>query len=279
MSHAPRPPLRKSLGQHHLRSEASCHELVETLAVEGATVVEIGPGGGVLTTPLLASEAARVWAVELDLAWALELRRRVAEADPSPQVPLQIVVADAMEIGWHLFPDGFLLAGNLPYQVATPLLQGWLERAPQSPRAAVMVQWEVAQRLCARAGDEGFAALSLLIAARADVSMVRRVPKGAFVPAPKVDGGVVLLERRQNVPPTLLPDYVRVVKAAFGRRRKMLRGSLAAVYGADRALAALASASIPETARPEELGVEEFVRLAAGLTEPDSRRHPALVPE
>ena len=171
-------------------------------------------------------------------------------------------------------PAGFLLAGNLPYQVATPLLQTWLEGAPQSPRAGVMVQWEVAERLCARPGDAAYGALSLQVAARADVSMVRRVPKGAFVPPPKVDGGVVLLERRENVPAALLPDYSRVVKAAFARRRKMLRGSLAAVYGGERARAALADAAIAETARPEELGVDEFVRLAVELAEPPPRRPP-----
>jgi len=140
-----RPPLRKSLGQHHLVDGALCRPLIQFLSLPGADlagrrVLEIGPGGGVLTRELLAA-GARVWGWELDLAWAAALRRSL----PDPR--LSLVVADALEIPWHRFgerpspsgPGPILVAGNLPYNVATAILERLLPHHESVPRAAFLL--------------------------------------------------------------------------------------------------------------------------------------------
>ncbi len=254
-----RPRYLKALGQHHLRSAASCQVLVAALAVDGRSVLEVGPGGGVLTRPLLDAEADRIVAVERDPAWAFELARRVQ--DPR----LSIVVQDALDLAWEALPEGTLLAGNLPYNVGTVILEEWLKRATTSPRAGVMVQWEVAERLCAAPGEPAYGALSVLVASRATTRLLDRVPKGAFVPPPKVDGGLVLIERKPAAEGQDLDSLEVTIKAAFSQRRKMLRNSLVQTFGSAAARAALLAAGIAETARAEELGLAEFERLATAL--------------
>jgi 16S rRNA (adenine1518-N6/adenine1519-N6)-dimethyltransferase len=254
-----RPRYLKALGQHHLRSAASCQVLVAALSVEGRPVVEVGPGGGVLTRPLLDAGAARIMAIERDPAWAFELGRRVKDRR------LSTVVQDALDLAWEALPEGTLLAGNLPYNVGTVILEEWLKRATASPRAGVMVQWEVAERLCAAVGDPAYGALSVLVASRATTRLLDRVPKGAFVPPPKVDGGLVLIDRKPPRQGLDLDSLEITIKAAFSQRRKMLRNSLSSRFGPLATRAALADAGIAETARAEQLGLAEFEGLATAL--------------
>jgi 16S rRNA (adenine1518-N6/adenine1519-N6)-dimethyltransferase len=269
------PRYVKALGQHHLRSPASCHTLVEALDIRDREVVEIGPGGGVLTGPLLEGGARSIWALERDPVWALELRRRIR--DPR----LSIAILDALEIEWAAWPPGALLAGNLPYNVGTPLLEAWLKRATRSPRAGVMLQWEVAERLCAAPGDDAYGGLSVLVASRAVARSLGRVPKGAFVPAPKVDGGLVLLERKvpadAETSATSEADLAALestVRAAFSMRRKTLRNALSSRFGLARTIDALARAGIEERTRAEQLGLAEFETLTRYLSPPEMRRNP-----
>ena len=257
------PRYLKALAQHHLRSEASCRVLVGALAVGGRSVVEIGPGGGVLTRPLLEAGAVKVLAIERDPAWAFELANRMTDRITDRR--LSIVVQDALDLPWEALPEGTLLAGNLPYNVGTVILEEWLKRATTSPRAGVMVQWEVAERLCAEVGDAAYGALSVLVASRATTRLLDRVPKGAFVPPPKVDGGLVLIERKPPSDGLDLDALEVTIKAAFSQRRKMLRNSLVQTFGSEAARAALMAAGIAETARAEELGLAEFERLASAL--------------
>src|ERR1700687_6225863 len=148
----PPPRLQKALGQHHLVSGALCRPLIEFLQPSGQRVVEVGPGGGVLTAELLAA-GARVLAWEVDLAWAAELRRRgrlwgaIAAAGPPA-----IVVEDALDLPWGRLPAPTLAAGNLPYNIATALLGELLPHHRRVPRAAFLVQREVAERLLAGPG-------------------------------------------------------------------------------------------------------------------------------
>jgi len=128
-----RPRLKKSLGQHHLVRPELCRPLVEFLAPRGERVVEIGPGGGVLTRALLES-GARVWAVELDLDWAWELRRALEAAT------LQPLVMDALDLPWERLRAPTLVAGNLPYNVATPIITSVLPHWRRVPRAAFLLQ-------------------------------------------------------------------------------------------------------------------------------------------
>jgi 16S rRNA (adenine1518-N6/adenine1519-N6)-dimethyltransferase len=252
-----RPPLlKKALGQHHLVDGALCGPLVrflEPAAYPGRRVLEIGPGGGVLTAELMAA-GARVLGWELDLEWATELRRRLPG--------IQLVIGDALEIAWSRLPVPTLAAGNLPYNVATAILERMLPHHERVPKAAFLVQKEVADRLVARPRDEAYGSLSLLVAAYAHARPLGRVRKGSFRPPPKVEGGFVGLELHPPpLPPEEMPELIALIRLAFNQRRKTLRNALAAGWGRERAEAVLAAVGLPEKVRGEELGLEAFLEI------------------
>ena len=266
-----RPPrLDKALGQHHLVSGSLCRPLIEFLQPVGQRVVEVGPGGGVLTAELLAA-GARVLAWEVDLAWAAELRRRwrrwpgwgiASPAGGAGGGPPAIVVEDALDLPWGRLPAPTLVAGNLPYNIATALLGALLPHHRRVPRAAFLVQREVAERLLARPGDPAYGSFSVLVAAHARAVPLGRVRRGSFRPPPKVEGAYVGFELR---PPPLpageMPDFIATVRLAFGQRRKTLRNALAAGWGRERAAAVLAALALPDDARAERLGLAELLAL------------------
>jgi 16S rRNA (adenine1518-N6/adenine1519-N6)-dimethyltransferase len=249
----PGPRLKKALGQHHLVDGALCRPLIHFLAPQGERVLEIGPGGGVLTAELLAA-GARVIGWELDPDWAAVLRRRF----PAPN--LVLVVGDALRIAWDRLPVPTLVTGNLPYNVATAILEDLLPHHAQVPRAAFLVQKEVADRLVAAPGTEAYGSFSLIVAAYARPKILGRVRPGSFRPPPKVDSAFVGLDL---APPPLpqeeMADFIALIRLAFAQRRKTLRNSLASGWGRERAEAVLAAAGIPERARAEELGLGEFL--------------------
>jgi 16S rRNA (adenine1518-N6/adenine1519-N6)-dimethyltransferase len=253
---AVRPPLlKKALGQHHLVDGALCQPLVRFLAPEGARVLEIGPGGGVLTAELLAA-GARVLGWELDLEWAAVLRRRFPPPD------LSLVVGDALEIDWSRLPHPTLAAGNLPYNVATAILDRMLPHHARIPRAAVLVQKEVADRLVARAGDGAYGSLSLIVQAYAEARILGRVRPGSFRPPPKVDSAFVgFVLHPPPLPAGEMPGLISTIRLAFGQRRKTLRNALAAGWGREKAEAVLAAVGLPGKVRAEELGLEEFLAI------------------
>lgn len=263
------PRLKKGLGQHHLVDGRLCEPLIAflqpALAAADAVdrrVLEIGPGGGVLTRELVRA-GARVWAWELDPEWAFSMRagwRGEGGAAPS------IVVADALAVPWDRLPAPTLAAGNLPYNVGTPILQAVLRHPERVPRSGFMVQKEVADRLVAAPGGRDYGALSVLVQARARVRMLGRVKAGSFRPPPQVDGAFVGFEALASAPASGSPELERfeeTVKAAFARRRKTLRNSLGAAWGREAAEAALAAAGISPGARAETLSVGDFTRLSS----------------
>ena len=249
-----RPPiLKKALGQHHLIDGALCRPLISFLEPAGRRVLEIGPGGGVLTAELLAA-GARVIGWDLDLGWTAELRRRLS--DPR----LALVVGDALEIDWARLPLPTLVAGNLPYNVATVIIERLLPHHARVPRAAFLVQKEVADRLVAGPRDEAYGSLSVLAAAWARARILGRVRPGSFRPPPKVDSAFVGFELHPPpLEPETMPPFVAFVRLAFGQRRKTLRNALAAGWGREKAEAVLAAAGVGERVRAEELGLEEFL--------------------
>jgi 16S rRNA (adenine1518-N6/adenine1519-N6)-dimethyltransferase len=251
-----KPPLRKALGQHHLVSGALTYPLVDFLAPKGETVLEIGPGGGILTAELLAAGARRVIGWELDPDWAAHLRRTLS--DPR----LSLVVGDALRIAWERLPSSTLVAGNLPYNVATAILESLLPHHARVPRAAFLVQKEVADRIVATPGTDAYGSFSVLVAAWARPRILGKVKPGSFRPPPKVDSAFVGLELQPPIlPDAEMPAFVALVRQAFAQRRKTLRNGLAAVWGKERAEAVLAAAGIPERARAEELGLGGFVEI------------------
>jgi 16S rRNA (adenine1518-N6/adenine1519-N6)-dimethyltransferase len=255
-----RPHLKKALGQHHLSDASLCGPLVRFLSPAGARVLEIGPGGGVLTEALIEA-GAHVLGWELDLAWAAFLRRRFAPG------ALSLAVGDALEIAWDRFPSPTLVAGNLPYNVATAILERLLPHGERIPRAAVLVQKEVADRLVARPGDSAYGSLSVLVAAYAEAHILGRVKPGSFRPPPKVDSAFVGFDLHPPpLPADAMPGFLAMVRLAFGQRRKTLRNALAAGWGRQRAEEVLAATRLPDKVRAEELGLDELLALWAVAT-------------
>ncbi len=265
---SPRGPLlKKALGQHHLIDGSLCRPLIEFLQpVAGLRVLEIGPGGGVLTAELVRA-GARVLAWEVDPDWAFALRARFAggpegsDRSNRPAAPA-IALGDALEIPWERLAAPTAVAGNLPYNVATPLIERILTRASAVPRVAVLVQYEVAERLVAGPGDEAYGSLSVLVAAYSEAHFLGQVKRGSFRPPPKVDGGFVGLERRPPpLPAAEMPDFIAFVRLAFSQRRKTLKNALGSGWGRERAAAVLDRVGHPPNARAETLGLADFLEI------------------
>ncbi len=193
---------------------------------------------------------------ELDPGWAIHLGRAL----PDPR--LALVVGDALQIAWDRLLAPTLAAGNLPYNVATAILEDLLPHHAKIPRAAFLVQKEVADRIVAAPGTEAYGSFSVLVAAWAHPRLLGRVKPGSFRPPPKVDSAFVGLElHAPPVPDDQMPAFVAFVRQAFAKRRKTLRNSLGAAWGRERAADVLAAARVPEKARAEELGVGEFLEI------------------
>ena len=222
----------------------------------GRDVVEIGPGPGGLTRSLLDCGARRVLAVELDRR-AVGAIEELRAAYPGR---LEVLEADATTLDMVALTQApRQIAANLPYNVATPLLIGWLRQAASWERMTLMFQLEVAERICAAPDTSGYGRLAVLSQWLCEVSLLLRLPPGAFSPPPKVWSAVVgLVPRAAQPAPELMRAMERLTAAAFGQRRKMLRGSLKPLGGE----ALLTRAEIAPERRAETLTVEEFDRLA-----------------
>jgi 16S rRNA (adenine1518-N6/adenine1519-N6)-dimethyltransferase len=247
---------RRKLGQHFLLDENLTAKIARQAGdLTGRHVIEVGPGPGGLTRALLETQAAQVVAVEVDPR-AAEAMRALAQVRPR----LRLVEADALATDLTQFvPAPRQIVANLPYNVATPLLVGWLRQATLWERMTLMFQWEVAERMTAAVDSEAYGRLSVLVQWICETSLLMRIPPGAFTPPPKVFSAMVGLIPRPDQPsPALFSAMERVTAAAFGQRRKMLRGSLRALGGE----ALLERAFIAGERRAETLSVDEFVRLA-----------------
>ncbi|MEN0074547.1 MAG: 16S rRNA (adenine(1518)-N(6)/adenine(1519)-N(6))-dimethyltransferase RsmA [Paracraurococcus sp.] len=252
---------RKSLGQHFLLDETLCRRIAALAGdLAGRQVLEVGPGPGGLTRALLASPAAMVTAVELD-------RRAVAalaELEAAFPGRLRVIEADALTIEpASLLPAPRKIIANLPYNVATPLLIGWLRGAAALEGMALMFQQEVAERICAAPDTEAYGRLAVLAQWRCRCDLLLRLPPGAFSPPPKVWSAVVgFVPHAEDPGPALFRTMERLTAAAFGQRRKMLRGALKSLGDAEGLLQA---AGIEGQRRAETLSVAEFDRMARAL--------------
>lgn len=252
---------RKALGQNFLLDLNITRRIARAAGpLDGVTVLEVGPGPGGLTRALLEEGAARVIAVERDSRCIAALAA-IAEAAPGR---LEIVEGDALELDIDaLFArtGRMRVVANLPYNVATPLLLGWLDHLPAFDRFVLMFQREVADRLAAAPGSKTYGRLSVAAQWRCDVRPLFNLPARAFVPAPKVESTVVelipLAAPRSPADPAALE---RIVAAAFGQRRKMLRAALRGTLENPEEI--LRSCGIDPQARAEILSVEEFCAIA-----------------
>jgi 16S rRNA (adenine1518-N6/adenine1519-N6)-dimethyltransferase len=254
------PPALKKFGQHFLTDEKILTAIVDALGPGPRdTVVEIGPGRGSLTD-ILAERSGKVIAVEIDRALTAELRERY-----SARANVEIVEGDFLEADLRgAAGNDFLLIGNVPYNITTPIVFRALE--PPIPRRSVfLVQREVAERMAARPDTEAYGALSVNVAAVAIVEQVLTVPASAFRPPPKVESAVVRLRPRARplVAAPSLPAFRAFVQSAFGLRRKQMQRVLRTARGLSSAEAAalLQRAGIDPAARPEVLSPEQFAML------------------
>lgn len=270
------PPLRDVIRDHGLSAQKSLGQnflldlnLTSRIArasgpLEGATVVEVGPGPGGLTRALLAGGVDRVVAIERDHRCVAALAD-VAAAYPGR---LEVIDGDALKVDVGPLiagaaPGSVRVVANLPYNVGTVLLVGWLSTDPWPPwfsSLTLMFQREVAERIVAQPGDKAYGRLAVLTGWRATARILFDVAASAFVPPPKITSSVVHLVPRPEPLPCALAHLERVTEAAFGQRRKMLRQSLKSL-GVDTA-ALLERTGVEETARAEEIDVAGFVALA-----------------
>ena len=253
---------KKRFGQHFLLDLNLTRRIARAAApLDAGTVVEVGPGPGGLTRALLLEGAANVVAIELDRRAIDALRELEAAADGH----LALVEADALEIEpASLGPAPRRIVANLPYNVSTPLLVRWLHAADDLADMVLMFQKEVVDRLVAAPRSKDYGRLSVLAQHVCDVRRLFDIPPSAFVPPPKVVSSVARLTPRPAADRLAdLRPLERVTAAAFGQRRKMLRGSLAGLFGDPTAV--LTDLGLSPTARAEELSVADFVRLAGRL--------------
>lgn len=259
----------KKLGQNFVVDANTVRRIVQIARVdEGDRVVEVGPGLGSLTLAILEAGAS-VTAVEIDHRLAACLPE-TARAHGVADGALTVVDADALRVT-ELPGDPRVLVANLPYNVSVPVLLHLLEHFPGLERGVVMVQAEVGERLAAPPGSKVYGAPSVKAAWYGAWRLAGMVSRQVFWPVPNVDSVLVAFERDDQ--PRGSDDDRRavfaIVDAAFQQRRKMLRQALAAVLGgsAADASAILVAAGVAPTARGEELGIDEFERIAAALRE------------
>lgn len=252
---------RKALGQNFLLDTNLLARIARACAAEGRAVVEIGAGPGGLTRALLAAGAARVIAVERDPRCVAALTE-LAARHPGR---LDVIEADATKLDvLGLVGPPRLIVGNLPFNVATPLIVGWLGRPEAIAAMTLMVQREVADRLAAGPGTKDYGRLAVFAGWRWQVARLFDVAARAFVPPPKVTASVVRFEPLpEPVARADAPLLERVTAAAFGQRRKMLRSSLKALGVPVELL--LAAADIDPARRAETLTIAEFCALARAL--------------
>lgn len=270
------PPLREVIDRHELMAKKSLGQnflfdlnLTAKIArqagdLQGQTVIEVGPGPGGLTRALLA-QGANVIAIERDER-CLAALEEIANHYPGR---LQVVAGDALETDFGLLAGGdkVKIVANLPYNVGTQLLIGWLLSEPWPPFYAsltLMFQREVAERIVARPASDAYGRLGVLAGWRTEARITFDVPPQAFTPPPKVTSSVVHLVPRNTPLACDAATLGRVTQAAFGQRRKMLRQSLRSL-GLD-AMALLEAGGIEPTARAEDIPVEGFVALARALS-------------
>jgi 16S rRNA (adenine1518-N6/adenine1519-N6)-dimethyltransferase len=267
---------KKSLGQNFLFDLNLTSRIARSAGpLEDATVIEVGPGPGGLTRAILAAGAKKVIAIERD-SRCLPALTEIAERYPGR---LEVVEADALEFDPRpLVGDGIVrIIANLPYNVGTALLTGWLTGESWPPWWAsltLMFQREVAERIVADESDpKNYGRLGVLCGWRTEARILFDVPPSAFVPPPKVTSSVVQLKPREKPLPCRVQALEAVTKAAFGQRRKMLRQSLKSIAPDPGSI--ITAAGLADTARAEEVPIAGFVALANAL---DAQRAGALRP-
>ena len=262
---------RKRLGQVFLHDRNNARKIVSLAAGMGPPFLEIGPGLGALTVPL-AEGGYSTLGVEVDGRLAAFLRERLAGSS------VEVMEADFLSVPgkeWERrFPGGGTVLGNLPYSASSPIVLRLLDLRETFPRAVVMLQKEVASRLCARPGGKEYGTLSVYLGALAEAREEFPVRRTCFTPPPDVDSTVISIRFRQGVPDALVRDLRTVVRCAFARRRKTLKNAPVPFLagGTEQWCELLSRAGIDPGSRAEAVSPEGYLVLARSLPERGGNR-------
>jgi 16S rRNA (adenine1518-N6/adenine1519-N6)-dimethyltransferase len=264
--------LSKSLGQNFLVNNHIVTKIVEgSLIGENDLVIEIGPGVGVLTSPC-AEIAKKVIAIEIDKHLIPILKDTLKEFDNVEVINVDFLKFDLVELLEKEKPNGYdnvRIIGNLPYYITTPIIMKILEEKVKCNSVTIMVQKEVAARMCAKAGKKEYGAITVAVNYYSTVEQIVQVPKTAFYPSPNVDSSVIRFDIRKTriVEPDDEEVFFKVIKASFGQRRKTLLNSISTIENLSKveALEALNAVEIDPMRRGETLTIFEFSELSNAI--------------
>ncbi|MDD4050988.1 MAG: 16S rRNA (adenine(1518)-N(6)/adenine(1519)-N(6))-dimethyltransferase RsmA [candidate division Zixibacteria bacterium] len=255
---------KKSLGQHFLSDPIVASQIIEALTLRsGETVLEIGPGHGALTHPLV-NTGANVVAVELDRVLAPELARTFEKQKNFRVVEADILTIDPAALGL----DRFVLLGNLPYNITTPVIDWMLKYHPVIDRAVLMMQKEVAERIASPPGRRARSTISVITSLYYDCRTACDVPPRSFTPPPKVDSAVVLFTRHDRTYAIdNLPRFEKMVRLCFAGKRKSLLNNLNSAYPIQREelVEVVTRLFGSSTIRAEQMTLDDFIRLAGEI--------------
>lgn len=263
---------KKSLGQNFLINPSVCPRMAAAACDKETGVLEIGPGIGVLTKELSAA-AGRVVAIELDKSLQTVLPETLAECNN-----VEIIFGDAMKLNLAEIIKEKLgeykkiaVCANLPYYITSPIITMLLESRLPADNITVMVQKEAAERICAKVGSRESGSLTVMVNYYSEAKVLFPVSRGSFMPAPNVDSAVIQLKIRQNPPVELKNEefFFKFVRACFAQRRKTLINTVSNTLhiSKDKLREALANCSLPDTARSEQLTMEQLATVANSVCE------------
>ena len=249
---------KRSLGQNFLVNPHYQEKIIAACELDPEDVVlEIGPGKGVLTRPL-AQGVRKVFAVEKDNYLAAQLEQEFAATN------VTIEHADVLKYPFEQLPAPLKVVGNLPYNIATPIIEKVLKFRHKFPVFYMTVQLEYGNRIVAKPGSKDYGSLSCFVQYYAIAKKLFKIPPSAFKPAPKVESCFLSLHMRQTPALPARDDefLFKLIRTCFSQRRKTIRNSLSAVYGKEKTEELLAELHIDSRLRAEDLSLEDYVRLA-----------------
>ncbi len=247
---------KKSLGQNFLKSEGIADKIIAAADLsKDDLVVEVGPGTGILTERLVKS-AREVWAIEKDYDLVEKLRKRITAKN------LKLIHQDALWFDLSML-DHYKVVANIPYSITSPLIRKFLENEPRPEMMVLMVQKEVAERICAKPGDSARGLLTIIVEFYATAEILFEVSHKEFYPMPRVDSSVIKIITKDKTPDIEPAIFFRTVKAGFSRKRAQIHNSLAATLRLpkDEVLELLKKARIDAAMRAEDLSLRDWEHL------------------
>lgn len=252
--------LKKSLSQNFLVDENVINKIIKTASIkENDSVLEIGPGAGSLTKSLLAKKA-KVTAVEKDSFFAEKLTRHPGN--------LTVYNEDILKFDLNKLEKNTKVIANLPYNITTPILTDLLEHISYFSSFTLMVQKEVAERICAKPNTKAYGSLSVYIQYHTKATYAFTVSKNCFLPKPKIESAVIFLETKKPILKDSKP-FFKLVRSAFEKRRKMICVSLKELYEKEIIQRALSELNLNPLARPEDLSLDNWLALYKKLSQSD----------